>query len=65
MLTGQVLTKPGVVAKKSRANGTGEGSLFSVLFDVDLKFEVVQEDEIAEAADAATLIPREMLSDEL
>ena len=55
MLTGQVLTKPGVVAKKSRANGTGEGSLFSVLFDVDLKFEVVQEDEIAEAADPRPL----------
>ena len=55
MLTGQVLTKPRVVAEKSRANGTGEGSLFSVLFDVDLKFEVVQEDEIAKAADPRPL----------
>ena len=55
MCAGQMLAQPRVVAKKSGANGTTEWRLFSVLFDVDLKFEVVQEDEIAKATDPRPL----------
>ena len=50
-----MLAQPGVVAKKFRADRAAKWRLVGVLFDVNLKFEVVQEDEITKATDPRPL----------
>ena len=51
-----MLAKSGVVTKQPRAQGTGKRRLVSVLFDVDLKFEVIEEDEVTETANPGPIL---------
>jgi hypothetical protein len=51
-----MLAKSGVVTKQPRAQRTGKRRLLGMLFDMDLKFEVVVEDEIAKTTDPRPLL---------